>query len=211
MLMRSPPLARERRRPPGFIVPCQPTLADKPPSGPEWIHELKCDGFRMIARRDGESVRIWSRNGRPWTREFPRIAEAVRALPCSSIVLDGEAICDGDDGRTDFGALLSPGGCEEGYLTAFDLLMLGGKDLRTTPLEARRASLAALLSVAGSPDGIVFSEAFDDGAALFRHACRLGGIEGIVSKRRDRLYRSGRSSHWLKVLCPDYERRQDVR
>jgi hypothetical protein len=116
MLMRSLPLVRDPRRPPGFIVPCQPTVAEKPPIGPQWTHELKHDGIRVIARREGDDVRIWSRTGRPWTRDLPRIAAAVRALPVTSIVFDGEAICDGYYGGTDFGALLSPGGCEEGAL-----------------------------------------------------------------------------------------------
>ena len=79
MLMRSP-LARERRRPAGFIKPCQPTLSDKPPSGPAWLHEIKHDGYRIIACKSGDQVRLWSRNGRDWSREFLAVAKALRAL-----------------------------------------------------------------------------------------------------------------------------------
>ena len=77
MLMRSPPLVRERRRPEGFIKPCQPTLSDKAPSGPEWLHEIKHDGYRIIACRSGDRVRLWSRNGRDW--RAPRSGECTIA------------------------------------------------------------------------------------------------------------------------------------
>jgi bifunctional non-homologous end joining protein LigD len=97
MLMRSP-LARERRRPAGFIKPCQPTLSDKAPSGPLWIHEIKHDGSRIIAAKHGETVRLWSRNGRDWSKEFLAVAEAVRALKADDIVLDGEAMAHCKDG-----------------------------------------------------------------------------------------------------------------
>src|SRR5215207_1927346 len=83
MLMRSP-LARDRRRPPGFIPPCQPVVAEKAPAGDGWLHELKHDGFRIIARKEGDSVRLWSRNGRDWTAEFVAIVTALRELPPSS-------------------------------------------------------------------------------------------------------------------------------
>ena len=79
MLMRSP-LARERRRPAGFIKPCQPTLSDKAPSGPLWLHEIKHDGYRIIACKSGGQVRLWSRNGRDWSREFLAVTEALAAL-----------------------------------------------------------------------------------------------------------------------------------
>ena len=85
MLMRSP-LARERRRPAGFIVPCAPILSDKAPSGPQWIHEIKHDGYRIIARKDADKARLWSRNGRDWSREFAAVAEAIRALKVEQIV-----------------------------------------------------------------------------------------------------------------------------
>src|SRR4051812_30605817 len=110
MLMRSP-LARDRRSPPGFIRPCQPTVSKTVPTGPEWVHEIKHDGFRLVAWKDGEKVRLWSRQGRAWTREFAAITAALKTLPVSQIVLDGEAVAHGPDGLPDFSRLLSGGGC----------------------------------------------------------------------------------------------------
>jgi ATP-dependent DNA ligase len=100
MLMRSPTRwARPKLvRPPGFILPCQPVLATKVPVGEGWLHELKHDGFRILAHKDGERVHLWSRNGRDRSRDFVAMADAVRALPASRIVLDGEAVAHCLDG-----------------------------------------------------------------------------------------------------------------
>ena len=100
MLMRSP-LARERRRPAGFFKPCQPILAERAPSGPLWLHEIKHDGYRIIARKDGGDVRLWSRNGLDWSRNMTAIAEALKALPVERVVLDGEAVAHCADGFPD--------------------------------------------------------------------------------------------------------------
>src|SRR3954471_12653445 len=91
--------ARSRRSPPGFIAPCIPTLAKVAPSGPIWVHEIKHDGYRIIARKDGERVRLWSRRGLSWTAAFPLIVEALRAIPAESAVLDGEAVLECEDAR----------------------------------------------------------------------------------------------------------------
>src|SRR4051812_34047153 len=91
MLMCSP-LARDRQQPPGFVRLCEPVLSLKVPTGPEWTHELKHDGFRIVAHNDGDVVRLWSRNGRDWSAEFVAITAAVIALPFARIVLDGEAV-----------------------------------------------------------------------------------------------------------------------
>jgi bifunctional non-homologous end joining protein LigD len=204
MLMRSP-LARERRRPAGFINPCQPTLSEKAPSGPQWIHEIKHDGYRIVACKTGSSVRLWSRNGRDWSREFLAVTEGVAALKVDEIVIDGEAMAHCKDGWPDFNGLQSVDGGAGACLFAFDLLRLNGEDLRPLALEERRARLRKALRGAGK--ALRFSEHLDgDGKAIFRHACALG-LEGIVSKRRDSRYRSGRSLTWLKVKNPAYERR----
>src|ERR671939_262157 len=100
MLMRSP-LARDRRCPPGFIEPCRPTLSTRVPTGPEWQHELKYDGIRILARKDGESVRLWSRNGRSWTPTLKAIAGALQRLPVDSLLLDGEAVAHCPKGLPD--------------------------------------------------------------------------------------------------------------
>jgi bifunctional non-homologous end joining protein LigD len=109
MLMRSPP-ARDRRAPPGFIPPCQPTLAAKVPAGPGWLYELKHDGIRVIARKEGGRVQIWSRNGRSRTTHLVAIAEALRGLPADHLVLDGEAVAHCPQGLPDFNRVLTVDG-----------------------------------------------------------------------------------------------------
>ena len=203
MLMRSP-LARERRSPPGFIRPCLLTPATTVPTGPDWLHELKHDGMRVIARKAGDRVALWSRNGRPWTGELVAIANALRSLPFEHLVIDGEAVAHCDQGLPDFHRLLSDGK-RTACLYAFDLLFLEGADLRPLQLLERKARLLALLLDA--PGALRYSDHMDgaDGSALLKHACRMG-LEGIVSKRRDRAYRSGRCPTWLKIKNATYQR-----
>ena len=201
MLLRSP-LARERHRPAGFIKPCAPTLSDKAPSGPQWIHEIKHDGYRILAVKRGDTVRLWSRNGRDWSGEFTAITDALRTMPDCTI--DGKACAHRRDGLPDFWEIRAQGAtCT---MFAFDLLYLDGTDLRRLPLADRKARLKALVRRKKSITYVDHLEG--DGATIFDHARRLG-LEGIVSKRRDLPYRSGRSAAWLKIRNPDYERRQD--
>ena len=197
MLMRSP-LARDRRQPPGFIRPCKPVLSLKVPIGDGWIHELKHDGFRIVAQKDGDEVRLWSRNGRDWSAEFVAITAAVMALPVTRIVLDGEAVAHCPKGLPDFHALLGRSGCATACLYAFDLLHVGDEDLRGLALVERRALLRRHLKRAAP--ALLYSEHMDgqDGEAMFRHACAMG-LEGIVSKRVDSRYKSGRCLSWVKV------------
>jgi bifunctional non-homologous end joining protein LigD len=206
MLWRTPSARFWRNLPAGFIQPCQPTLVAKPPAGPGWLHEVKHDGFRILARKQGERVQVWSRRGAVFNDRFPRIAEAVGALPVDHALIDGEAVVFLPDGHSDFAALLTKAGGEQASLVAFDLLSLSldGDDLRQHPLEERRDALSRL--VAGV-DAIRFSAALTaDGAIVFAHACKLG-LEGIVSKRAGSRYRSGASRYWLKCLNPDFQRR----
>lgn len=205
MLHWTPRLARDRRSPDGFITPCQPTLAKVAPSGPEWIHEIKHDGYRLIARKDGNRVRLWSRWGSSWARRAVEVAEAVRRLPVTNVVLDGEVLCPHEDGHSDFHALASEARCREAQLIAFDLLMVDGRDIRLDALVERRALLADLLPAKSAT--LRFSDNVEgNGEAVFRHACAMG-LEGIVSKRKDSAYRSGRSDRWLKVKNPQFRRR----
>jgi ATP-dependent DNA ligase len=203
MLMRSP-LARERRSPPGFIRPCLLTPAPTVPTGAEWLHELKHDGMRVIIRKAGGRVSIWSRNGRPRTAELVVMAAALRELEAENLVLDGEAVAHCGDGLPDFHRLLGDGK-PTACLFAFDLLEMDGEDLRPLSLQDRKQRLASVLQ--GAPEALQYSEHMDgpDGPAMFAHACRMG-LEGIVSKRRDKAYRSGRCATWLKVLNPAYQR-----
>jgi bifunctional non-homologous end joining protein LigD len=125
--------------PSGFIDPCLPTPSRNVPDGPRWIFEIKHDGFRFIARRDGDRIRVFSRNGRDWTDKVPSIIEAVRTLPVTSATLDGEGVVVDDRGVTDFerlrSALAGRGGSREPFLFAFDLLELDGDDLRREAVE----------------------------------------------------------------------------
>jgi bifunctional non-homologous end joining protein LigD len=185
----------------GFVDPCIPTLADKPPAGPGWVHEIKHDGYRLIVRRDGATGRLFTRRGYDWTGRYPAIASAAAKIRAQSFTLDGEAVVCGEDGVAIFDALHRHGTVRAAILQAFDLLELDGEDLRSVMLGKRKARLARLL--ARAPPGIALNEHTDaDGATVFRHACAMG-LEGIVSKRLTAPYRSGPCRDWIKVKNPD--------
>ena len=182
------------------LEPCLPRPAKEPPAGPGWIHEIKHDGFRIIARRDKDRVRLATRNGSDFTARYPKIVAAVESLPVRSCVIDGEAIVVNEDGLSIFDILRYRLRDDAAVLCAFDLIEADGVDLRRQPLERRKATLAELLY--NVRDGIAFNRHFSgDGAMIFKHACALG-CEGIVSKRLDSPYSSGRSPHWVKVKNP---------
>jgi bifunctional non-homologous end joining protein LigD len=202
---------RERTRPGlGIIEPCLPSPAKVPPSGPGWIHEIKHDGFRILARRDGAGVQLITRHGNDFTARFPLVASAVAALPARSCLIDGEAIVCDENGLAVFELIRGGGSKTSAVLCAFDLLELDGRDLRRRPIEERKGLLAKLLhdpnlslGTAMKKSGIVLNQHFEeDGEIVFKHACKLG-CEGIVSKRLGSIYRSGRSPLWLKVKNPN--------
>jgi bifunctional non-homologous end joining protein LigD len=194
-------LLRERTRPGlGIMEPCLPSPAKAPPSGPGWLHEIKHDGFRILARRNGAGVRLITRHGNDFTQRFPFITMAVGALPIRSCLIDGEAIVCDNSGLAVFELIRGHRTIAGAVHCAFDLLELHGKDLRRQPIEKRKELLAELL--AGSQVNLVFNECFEeDGAIIYREACNLG-CEGIVSKRLGSSYRSGRAPHWIKVKNP---------
>ncbi|MGY3366212.1 bifunctional non-homologous end joining protein LigD [Bradyrhizobium sp. GM2.4] len=177
---------------------CLPTAAKAVPAGPDWLHEIKYDGYRLRVERQAKSVRLFTKNGRDWTRRFPWIAAAALKNREQHFVIDGEAVVLGVDGVSDFNALHSRKHDAEVQLYAFDVLALGGEDLRPLPLSMRKTNLARLLR--GRPDGMFVApfEPGDIGAELFGAATRMG-LEGLVSKRRDRRYSAGRSKDWIKV------------
>jgi bifunctional non-homologous end joining protein LigD len=181
--------------------PCIPTRGTKVPSNPDWIHELKYDGYRLIVQRDGDRVKLITRNGYDWTERYPRIVESALKNRQKHFVIDGEAVILGVDGVSDFNALHSGRRNEKVQLYAFDMLAGDGDDMRSLPLSVRKANLARLL--ARRPDGIFVApfEQGEIGPDLFRQACNFG-LEGLVSKRKDRPYRGGRSPHWIKVKNP---------
>jgi bifunctional non-homologous end joining protein LigD len=191
----------QRTLPAGFIAPCLPTKTDELPSGRQWLHEIKHDGFRVIARKKGAQVRLYSRPGNELTYRFPSIVETLARLRSRSCIIDGEAVACDDSGVTSFNRVRYRHHDESIFLYAFDLIELNGDDLRRDPLEGRRATLEMILAKAGA--GIRFNEHMQgDGEAVFRHACKLG-LEGIVSKRKDSAYRSGRSPDWLEMKNAD--------
>jgi bifunctional non-homologous end joining protein LigD len=178
--------------------PCLPTAAKQVPAAPDWIHEIKHDGYRLIVHREGGRVRLFTRNGHDWSDRYPLIVEAALRIRSTSFVVDGEAVLLGVDGISDFNGLHSRRHNDKVQLYAFDILALDGDDLRKLPLHLRKNNLSRLL--ARRPEGIFVSE-FEQGEigpALFRKACEFG-LEGIVSKRRDSAYRAGRSPSWIKV------------
>ena len=190
----------QRALPSGFIPPCLPTKADSPPSGALWLHEIKHDGFRVVARKDGDHVRLYSRPGNSLTERFPLIVEAMSSLRSRSCILDGEAVACDENGLPSFDRIRYRRHDATVFLYAFDLIELNGDDLRREPLEVRKATLASVLAKAAL--GLRLNEHIEaEGTTVFAHACKMG-LEGIVSKRKGSLYRSGRSPDWLKMKNP---------
>jgi bifunctional non-homologous end joining protein LigD len=183
---------------PDFVEPCLPSQVTKPPAGPDWIHEIKHDGFRLLARRGAAGVRLFTRNGHDWTERFPLIVEALSALKVTTCLIDGEAVACTETGLAEFEYLRGRRG--DVHLCAFDLLELDGRDLRLEHLAERRRLLAQLVRKPRS--GLVLNAVFEqEGPLVFEHACLLG-CEGIVSKRKHSRYRSGRSRDWVKAKNP---------
>jgi bifunctional non-homologous end joining protein LigD len=191
---------------PELIPPCLPTLVKKPPSGPEWLHEVKWDGYRFVCYLKAGNVRMMTRNALDWSSNFPAIVEAIQKLPAGAAIIDGEAVILDDSGVSHFGSLqqaFAKGGgkARNAVLYAFDLLYLDGLDLRREPLVTRKAELARLLKRVGRNSAVQLSEELEgDAKVILKAACREG-LEGIVSKRRDSPYPSGRSKEWLKTKC----------
>ncbi|MGD9659477.1 MAG: DNA ligase D, partial [Methylocystis sp.] len=188
---------------PNFVAPMQAS-AGLAPSGKDWLHEIKFDGYRVQARIEAGRVRLLSRGGLDWTKRFgEEIVAALRALPLASALIDGEVVVETNSGASDFSALqadLSEGCSDRFIYWAFDLLYLDGYDLRGATLFERKSALARILGDA-TEARIRFSAHFEEsGAVVLSHACRLG-LEGVVSKLRNSPYRSGRVKSWIKAKC----------
>ena len=198
MLWRTP-RGRPNNAPAAFIPPCRPTVAQLPPRGPGWVHELKHDGYRLqVHVRDGR-VRLYTMNGADWTARYPRIVEEAARIKGAAI-LDAEVVCLSAEGVPDFDRLHSRVADDCAIALGFDLLMRDGDDLRRRPLRERKAALAKLLI--RSPGGIQYVEhAEGHGDKMFAAVCDLG-LESIVSKKLDAPYRSGPSKSWIKVKNP---------
>jgi bifunctional non-homologous end joining protein LigD len=178
-----------------FIAPCLPCLTMLPPSGAEWLHEIKHPGQRLIARRTADRVRLFGGHGEEWTASFPHLVDAMGLLPVKSCIIDGELVRCNEHGEA------RPDPVQNGALElgasfyAFDVLEVNGFDLRRDWLEERKRVLRQVLRRA--PAGIRLNEEFERcGESILRHISRMG-FEGIVSKRRGSRYLSGRSPDWL--------------
>src|SRR5438105_10670618 len=167
-------MLRLRPLPVGFVPPCLPSGSKTPPSGKEWLHEIKWDGFRVIARKAGKRVRLYSRPGNDLTHRFPLIVEALGNLRLRSCIIDGEAVACGDDGIASFDRIRYRRHDADVFMWAFDLIELNGYDLRRDPLALRRATLERILARAVS--GIRFNEHMSEegGPLVFHYACKLG-------------------------------------
>lgn len=172
-----------------FIQPMLPTLVEVAPTGDNWIHEIKYDGYRTQVHIEGGTARALTRTGIDWSGTYKQVVEAAKGLADSAII-DREVIVLNDAGASDFHALRSAMRWNPGkfIFVAFDLLHINGDDLRRLPLIERRAMLAELIQ---------FSHHVCGGAEFYAAVDRLG-LEGMVSKRPDSVYRSGKTETWLK-------------
>ncbi|MFK0091963.1 DNA ligase D [Pseudomonas sp. NPDC090592] len=187
---------------PNLLQPQLATLVDSPPSG-DWRYEVKFDGYRILARIEGEDVRLFTRNGHDWSAKMPRQVEALKALGLDAAWLDGEMVVVDENGVADFQALQNAFDTEQDERIAyylFDLPWLGGEDLRDLPLQQRRATLARLLEGNASQVLRYSADFAEPVESLLDSACRLQ-LEGLIGKRTDSPYGGRRSSDWVKLKC----------
>lgn len=177
------------------------TLVEYPPSSAEWLHEIKYDGYRLLAFIRNGSVLLQTRGKQDWTHKFPTLADELATLDVKSAIIDGEAVVADAEGRTVFSALqaaLSDGRDEQIEAWFFDLLYLNGKDYAAKPLLERKAALEKILPAKSAR--VHFSPHFDSSPNLLEHACKIGA-EGLVSKLKDSAYRGRRTHDWVKSKC----------
>ena len=190
---------------PDAPAPQLATLVDAAPDGEGWVHEIKYDGYRLLARKDGDRVRLTTRSGKDWTERFPGIARAVGGLKAKRALLDGEAVVFDAAGVSRFQLLQNALDAARGataHYVVFDLLHLDGRDLRPLPLVERKEELKRLIAKAGKGKGVLRYSAHVEGrGAAFHQAACEHGLEGIVSKRAAARYVSARTRDWVKVKC----------
>jgi bifunctional non-homologous end joining protein LigD len=199
----SPPAGAAKAPLPETIDVELATLEPRVPNGAEWLHEIKFDGYRLICKVNRGKAMLITRRHQDWTHRYRLVATAAAELPVNSVVLDGELVALLTSGVSSFQALQNAGKLGSNaklVYFVFDLLYLDGYDCRPLPLEQRKERLKGLLAEAHS-SVIQYSDHFDEnGAAFLKESCRAG-LEGIISKRRDRPYVSGRSGDWVKIKC----------
>jgi bifunctional non-homologous end joining protein LigD len=189
---------------PLFIDPSLATLKKHPPNGANWIHEIKYDGYRLQARMSGGKVQLFTRRALDWSARFPTIKQALKRLPVSSALVDGEVIVQDERGFSSFSGLqaqLRSGKFDKMAYFVFDLLYCEGRDMRAVPLRERKEILRQLTQTLPQDSVVRFSDHLEgNGDEILQHACQLG-LEGIISKRIDLPYVSGRGEHWIKSKC----------
>jgi len=188
---------------PDFIPLQLATLVPAAPTGDDWLHELKFDGYRMLCHLHRGKAHFWSRNKKDWTEKFPNLSKALKALPPTAAILDGEVVVVDKSGRSSFQKLQQSmkGGAATFVFQIFDLIYLDGYNLTRVPLRERKALLEELLASVKPRGPLRYSDhVVGNGAQFFKQACEYG-IEGIVSKLADSVYESTRSRSWLKVKC----------
>jgi len=173
------------------------------PGGDNWLHELKYDGYRIEVQKAGDDITLFSRKGLDWTARFPAIAKAAETLPCDSALIDGEAAYVLPSGITDFKSLQENIDTPDPAIRyfAFDLLFLDGKDLRKETLVKRKERLRALMAAKGVSDYLIYSDHVLGSGQEFFDKASAAQLEGIMSKRADAPYRSGRGKDWRKIKC----------
>ena len=199
------PAKRKTSAMPGFIAPALATLKAAPPPGKDWLHEVKFDGYRIQAHVSAGKVKLLTRSGLDWTTRFGKaVPREFLALNCEQAVIDGELVVLSGKGVASFSLLqadLSANRSDRMVFYAFDLLHLNNEPLLDQPLMERKALLEALLKEQPSDAALRYSEDFvESGEVMLAHACRMG-LEGVISKRIDAPYRSGRTLDWVKSKC----------
>lgn len=178
-----------------FIVPSAPVLRAEPPTSADWIHEVKFDGFRVQLHKDGDEVIVFTRNGHDVTRRYPDLRDALVSLPCNKAIIDAELTACDNEGKPDFVGLMRRS--KELCVWAFDLLREDEMDLRAKPLWERKRALQRIILEADE-HMLRFSDDFDDPIKLLRVA-EQWKLEGIVSKKLNQPYKSGKNLGWVKV------------
>ena len=198
-------IARRRKSQlPDFVAPQLATLVDHVPQGDDWLHEIKFDGYRILCRISNGEISLVTRNRQDWTERLSFLARAATELPIDYALLDGEVVALNGNGTTNFQLLqnsLSIHASDNLAYYVFDLLHLDGNDLMQLPLLTRKETLAEILKTKSSSSAIRYSKHWlGQGDRLYDEACR-SGLEGVISKRADQPYRSGRGRDWVKTKC----------